>query len=98
MIQVREVFQLKIGKAKEVKALWKEAMVLAKKFGYPEGRAYTDLTGPYYTFVWETTFKSLADWESSMSNSTGAEEWSQWYQKFAPMLAGGHREIYTVVE
>jgi hypothetical protein len=46
MILVREVFKLKIGKAKEAKALYKEASALAKKYGMPEGRALTDLTGP----------------------------------------------------
>jgi hypothetical protein len=98
MILVREVFKLKIGKAKEAKALWKEATVLAKKYGFPESRAYTDLTGPYYTFVWETPFKSLADWEGSMNDPRGADEWNAWYQKFAPLLEGGHREMYTVLE
>src|SRR5438045_5132840 len=91
MILVREVFQLKIGTAKEAKALWKEAATLAAKYQMPVGRALTDLTGAYYTFVWEATHASLADWEKSMSDSRGAEEWAKWYQKFAPLIAGGHR-------
>ena len=33
-----------------------------------------------------------------MGDSRGAEEWSAWYQKFAPLLDGGHREIFTIVE
>ncbi len=98
MILVREVFQLKIGKAQEAKALWKEAMGLAKKYNMPLGRAYTDLTGPYYTFVMENTHKNLSEWENSMSDERGAEEWGAWYQKFSPLLAGGHREMYTVLE
>ena len=98
MILVRDVFQLKIGKAKEAKELWKEANSLAKKFGQPTGRALTDLTGPYYTFVWESTHKNLTEWENSMTDPKGAEEWGKWYQKFAPLLDGGHREIFTVVE
>jgi hypothetical protein len=98
MILVREVFKLKIGKAKDAKASYKEAAALARKYGMPEGRAYTDLTGPYYTFVWESTYPSLAAWEGAMNDSRGAEEWSAWYQKFAPLLEGGHREIFTVVE
>jgi hypothetical protein len=98
MILVREVFKLKIGKAKEAKALYHEATAIAKKYGMPQGRAFTDLTGPYYTFVWEHNYKSLAEWEGSMTDSRGAEEWGAWYQKFAPLLDGGHREIFTVVE
>jgi len=98
MILVREVFQLKVGAAKEAKALFKEAGELARKYDMPVGRALTDLTGPYYTFVWESTFNSIADWESSMNDPRGAEEWGKWYQKFAPLIDGGHREMFTIVE
>ena len=98
MILVRDVFQLKVGKAKEAKALWKEAAELAKKLDMPVGRALTDLTGAYYTFVWESTYQSVSDWENSMKDPKGAEEWGKWYQKFAPLIDGGHREILTVVE
>jgi hypothetical protein len=99
MILVREVFKLKVGKAKEAKGLINEAAVLGRKYGMPEGRALTDLTGPYYTFVWEHSHPTLADWEQSMASSLGAEDWSAWYQRFAPLLAeGGHREIFTIVE
>lgn len=97
MILVRDVFQLKLGKAKEAK-VWKEARVLARKYGFPEGRALTDLTGNYYTFVMGSTYENLAAWESSMNDPAGADEWGQWYQKFAPLLDGGYREILTVVE
>ena len=62
------------------------------------GRALTDLTGRYYTFVWESTFKSVADWENSMKDPEGAEEWGKWYQKFARLIDGGHREMFTVVK
>ena len=98
MILVRDVFKLKIGKAKEAKALFKEAAELARKYDMPAGRAMTDLTGPYYTFVWESTWKNLSDWEGSMNDPRGAEEWGKWYQKFAPLIDGGHREIFTLVD
>lgn len=98
MILVRDVFQLKVGKAKAAKALWQEAAELAKKYDMPVGRALTDLTGSYYTFVWESTFQSAADWEDRMKDPKGADEWGKWYQKFAPLIDGGHREMFTVVE
>ncbi|MDQ3137784.1 MAG: hypothetical protein M3Q93_09365 [Gemmatimonadota bacterium] len=98
MILVRDVFRLKIGKAKEAKSLWKEATALMKKYGLPEGRALTDLTGPFYTFVVESTYQSLAEWENSMTDPAGAEEWGKWYERFAPLLDGGHREMFTMVE
>ena len=33
-----------------------------------------------------------------MNDPRGAEEWGAWYQKFSPLIDGGHREILTVVE
>jgi hypothetical protein len=99
MILVRDVFQLKVGKAKEAKALFQEVSALMKKHNMAQSRALTDLTGTYYTFVWETTYPSLAAWEGAMNDPKGAEEFGAWYQKFAPLLeTGGRREIFTVVE
>ena len=97
MILVREVFQLKFGKAKEAKTLWKEGVVIVKKAGYAV-RALTDLTGPFYTFVVEISFESLADFEKGAQDMLGAEEWGKWYQKFSPLLMSGRREVFTIVE
>ena len=89
MILVREVFKLKIGKAKDAKALYKEASALAKKYDMPVGRAYTDLVGPYYTFVWGRvrfivldcrTFKSNpADTDNSSKTALGTVQ-KQWFK------------------
>ncbi|HEY7637671.1 MAG TPA: hypothetical protein VH763_19155 [Gemmatimonadales bacterium] len=99
MILVREVFQLKVGKAKEAKALLQEAAKFMKKYGMPQGRALTDLTGPFYTLVFETEYPNLAAWESSTNDPRAAEDFGAWYQKFAPLLeTGGRREIFTIVE
>ncbi len=97
MILVREVFQLKFGKAKEAKALWKEGAIIVKKAGHAV-RALTDLTGPFYTFVVEISFESLADFEKGAQDTLGAEEWRKWYQKFSPLLVSGRREVFTIVE
>ncbi len=96
MILVREVFQLKFGKAKEAKALWKEGAVIFEKAGYSV-RALTDLTGPFYTFVVEISFESLADFEKGPQDAMGVE-WGKWYQNFSPLLVSGQREVFTIVE
>lgn len=98
MILVRDVFQLKFGKAREATALWKEGAAIAEKTGYGPTRALTDLTGPFYTFVLESTFENLAHYDERRKATLGSEEWSQWYQKFAPLLESGAREVYTIVE
>jgi hypothetical protein len=56
MIVVRNVFQLKFGKAKEAVALLKEGLAIQKKAlsGVEfSTRVLTDVTGPFYTLVLE---------------------------------------------
>lgn len=61
-------------------------------------RVLTDLTGPLYTLVLESMFTDLAGYEKRLKDALGAAEWSQWYQKFVPLLESGRREIFTIVE
>jgi hypothetical protein len=98
MILVRNVFQLKFGKAKEAKALAKENEALLKKHGGAASvRFLTDVTGEYYTFVMETTHENLADFEKSSTGVMGAKEFGEWYQKFTPLVESGRREIFSIV-
>lgn len=99
MLVVRDVFQLKFGKAKEAKAAWKEGDAIFKKHNFPPSRVLTDLTGTYYTFVLESTYADLSAFEQSLRNELGMKEFGEWYHgKFAPLVESGRREIYTVVE
>jgi NIPSNAP protein len=99
MIVVRNVFQLKFGKAKDALALWKEGREIAKRTGSGEAmRAMTDLVGPFYTLVMEEEYPSLAEMEREMQSEMGAEEWKGWYQKFIPLVESGYREVFTLVE
>lgn len=97
MILVRDVFRLKFGKARDALAVWKEMADHAKKAGWPGGtpRVLTDLVGPYYTLVMETTVKDLHAWESNMQTMSDPE-WRTLYGKFTPLVEGGHREIFTI--
>jgi hypothetical protein len=98
MILVRDVFQLKFGKAKEALALWKEGKEILQKYGHYPDRVLTDLAGNYYTLVLETTSKNLSEFEESMKNTFKDKAYSEWYQKFIPLAESGHREIFNIVE
>lgn len=100
MILIRDVFQLKFGKARDALAAFKEMSDHAKKVGWPGGppRLLTDLVGQYYTLVMETTAKDLKTWESDMHTSMGDSEWRTLYGKFTPLVESGHREIFTIHE
>jgi hypothetical protein len=98
MIVVRNIFQLKFGKAKDAKALIKENQELMKKYGHTTSRFLTDLTGEFYTFVMETTYENLAAFEKSSQDAMGEKEFAQWYGKFVPLVESGRREIFNLVD
>jgi hypothetical protein len=97
MIVVRNVFRLKFGKAKEGVQLWTEGLALAKRLGFTgRSRILTDLTGPFYTVVFEIEFNSMADFEGSAKKIMGSPEWQALYQKVSAITESGHREIFNV--
>ena len=100
MIVVRNVFQLKFGKAKEAVALAKEGLAIQKKAlaGVEfSTRLLTDVTGPFYTLVLEMTVPSLGTFESYTPKLFADKDWQANYQKMAPLVESGYREVFTVV-
>jgi len=100
MIVIRNVFQLKFGKARDAVALMKEGLAIQKRVmsGVDfSARVLTDVTGPFYTLVLELTVPSLATFETYTPRLFGDKEWQAHYQKVAPLVESGHREIFTIV-
>lgn len=101
MIVVRDIFQIKFGKAREAIAVWKEGndiMHPAESSG-KKPRILTDFAGNnYYTLILEQEFDSLAEFEESMARISENGSWKSWYQKFLPLAESGHREILKLVE
>ena len=97
MIVVRNVFRLKFGKAREAVALAKEAESIGKMHGGTPSRYMTDVTGEFYTFVMETSFENLTAMEKEQKEIMSKKEFSEWYQKFTPLVESGYREIFNVV-
>ena len=101
MIVVRDIFRVKFGQAKEVTALWKQAVELLVQggFGVRGARLLTDLAGPaYYTIVLEATYDSLGQWEQAHNAAKGNARWRETFQKIIPLTERGRREIFSVVE
>ena len=99
MILIRNVFQLKFGKAREAVALMKENLALQKRLA-PDtpARVLTDVTGPFYTLVLELTVPNMAAFESTAPKLMGDKDWQANYQKMVPLVESGHREIFTIVD
>jgi len=101
MVVVRNVFRLKFGKAREAVALFKEGMAIEKRLSTGmnvSSRLLTDVTGPFYTVVLEFTVPSVSSLESHGPKIMGDKDWQANYQKIAPLVESGYREIFNLVE
>ena len=98
MILVRDIFQLKFGKAKDAKEAWKKGININNEMSKIPYRLLTDLTGKAYTLVLEASFESLSTYENSMKSIMSADEWKKWYATFVPLVESSYREIFTIVE
>ena len=97
MILVRNIFQLKFGKAREAKELWNEGKAFMLSENRPV-RVLFDLTGDSYTMVLEMTFENLGQFESGAQSTMNETEWRNWYSKFINVCESGRREIFTIHE
>ena len=101
MIVIRNVFQLKFGKAREAVALTKEGLAIQKRVmaGVDfSTRLLTDVTGPFYTLVLEITVPSLSTFETATPRLFGDKEWQANYQKVTGLVESGYREVFSIVE
>jgi hypothetical protein len=80
--------------------LFKEIGDYVRRTGADAGsmRVLTDLVGPYYTLVLETTVPSLAAWEEMGRKFMSDNEWRTRYQKFTPFVESGYRELFNIVQ
>jgi hypothetical protein len=100
MIVVRQVFQLKWGKAKEAVGLMKEALAIQKRVLSGVNfstRVLTDVTGPFYTLVLEISVENLAAFEMHTPRLFADKEAQANMQKMAGLVESGYREIFSVV-
>ena len=100
MVVVRNVFRLKFGKTREAVALVKEGLAIQQKVlsGVEfSTRLLTDVTGPFYTLVLELTVPSLSAFETNAPRMFADKDWQANYQKLAPLVESGYREVFTVV-
>jgi hypothetical protein len=102
MIVVRNVFQLKFGKAREALDHIKQGLAIQKRVIGDSvefsTRLLTDATGPFYTLVLEVTIPNLAALEATMPRVFGDAEFQANYRKTAEFVESGYREIFNIVE
>jgi hypothetical protein len=95
MYLVREVFQTKPGKAKDLVKIMKEAG--KHMAGMGKTRIMTDAVANYWTVIIEMEVESLAEWEK-MAGTIQKPEVKEIMKDYMTLLEGGHREIFKIEE
>lgn len=98
MIVVRNTFHVHPERMKDAVALAKEGRILVERLGFPIPRVMVDVAAEFYTLVLDTEFASLTDFDARLPQNFANPEWQAWYAKFTPLVTGGRREIFRVVE
>lgn len=96
MYVIRDIFNTKPGKAKDLVAKVKQAMPHMRTPGVHGTRVMTDTVAGYWTVVCETEVEELQayfDQARSLSPSPEAEEAMKGYME---LVNGGHREIFRI--
>ena len=97
MYIVRDIFNLKYGHFRPVKALMEEAKKMGMMPESKSNRLLSDFTGDAYRVIMETGYDSLADFEKELSADMSKPEFQEWYKKFVEHVISGHREILKVI-
>ena len=98
MIVVRNTFHIQPERMKDAVGLVKEGRALVERLGFPIPRVMVDVAAEFYTLVLDTEFASLTDFETRLPQNFASSEWQAWYARFTPLVRGGRREIFRVLE
>ena len=93
MFIIREIFHLRFGQYRPVKALLDEALQKHLLLQPPGSRMLTDFTGKGYRLILELPYATLADYEKDLKREVTGSGWSEWYEKFKQYVESSEREI-----
>ena len=93
MYIVRDVFQAKPGKAKELVAKFKEAI---PHMGGTPMRVMTDAVAGYWTVVIESQVEKLDEYLDRTRGMGGNPELGKIMQGYMDLVTGGHRELFRI--
>ena len=97
MYLIREVFQAKPGKAKELVKMFKQAAVhFEKTEGISNMKVMTDIVGNYWTVVVESETEDIGGFITNLRSATMSDEVKEIMKGYMDCVAGGHREIFIL--
>ena len=96
MYLIREVFQTKPGKAKELVKKFKQAAPYLEKTGMKNFRIMTDIAATYWTVVMESDVEDLGTFSKEIRTGTTDPEVSKIMEGYMDLVNEGRREIYLI--
>ena len=97
MYLIREVFQAKPGKAKDLVKMFKLAAPHFKKTqGIGDMKVMTDIVSNYWTVVVESETNDIGGFFTDLRSATMSDELKDIMKGYMDCVAGGHREIFMI--
>jgi quinol monooxygenase YgiN len=98
MYRVRDIFQCKPGKAKELADRFKKTIPsMESEDSFLNCRVLVDAVASYWTVVLEAEFQSLADFERHMAEYSSRADVREAMAGYMDLVEGGRREIFKIV-
>ena len=96
MNMIRNVFQAKPGKGKDLVEIFKNVAPHIEEFGVKMTHILTDATGPFWTVVIESQVENINDYFEMPSKMRDKPEVAGAMKGYMDLVSGGHREIYKI--
>jgi hypothetical protein len=96
MYLIREVFQAKPGKAKDLVKIFKQAAPHFEKLGAINTRVLTDIVSTYWTVVVESETEDMGAFFANMRSATMSDELKDIMKGYMDCVEGGRREIFMI--
>jgi hypothetical protein len=93
---VRNVFQCKPGKAKELVEKMKAAGPHLEAMGVRNRRILSDAATGFWTVVVEAEVENVADYFDALDRRGGSRELAEAMAGYMELITGGRREIYKL--
>jgi heme-degrading monooxygenase HmoA len=97
MYQIREVFQAKPGRAKDLVKMFKQAAPHFEKIqGIKRVNVLTDVVSNYWTVVVEMETEEIGDFFANLRSATMSDELKDIMKGYMDCVEGGKREIFMI--
>jgi len=96
MYLIRDVFQAKPGKAKELVSKFKQTNQLMTSVGYNNTRIMTDFIADYWTVVLQIEVEDLDTYMKQIRTFTSQPDVAEIMKGYMDLVYRGKREIYKI--